>query len=54
MAQEASLHISICLVWLAKYEVWVNTAKHLISKREDMHHFIIKIILLEEEKSINI
>ena len=40
MAQEASLYISICLVWLAEYKAWVNTTMHLILKREDMHHFI--------------
>jgi hypothetical protein len=44
--------MSICLVWLAEYGAFVNTTKHLVSKRDDMHHFIKGCILGKKKSSI--
>jgi hypothetical protein len=42
--------MSICLAWLAEYGARLNTVKHLASKRDDMHHFIIKRMLFKKKK----
>ena len=43
--------MSICLVRLPKYGAWVNIARHLVLKREDIHPFIKWCILGKKKKT---